>query len=698
MVRLRFISFLLLAVTSVTAPVCHAQDQPNFYAVVIGISQFALLPKEEWLEFADADATDFARFIKSPRGRAFPADNVKEFTNDAASLTAMKRWMGTTLPKKLKPEDTVYIFIATHGMVEKEAARAGYLLAHDSDREDLYSTALAMKDLSDIMQNRLKGAKRIFLFADACRAGKLGQGQGNINRFVEDASRRGETMGLLASRPNEFSREGKQFGGGHGVFTYYLLKGLIGEADGDKDKTVTAAEIVSYLQVQVENATEKAQHVRDFGDFEATTPLAFVDKPAPADLKLTGLPWPVGTEIASLAFMQAPGTDVRTAFNQAIAQGRLLAPAGNNAWDLYQQYIQLPVPQSEKDAVQDDLYIALANAGEKVLAAYRRGDQVIKLDAAKYEEGAQLFARASQLSPDEPKLQAKAKSMAGRAMVANGRYAEAVSVLREAIALDPEAAHSYNALGIAYKEQRQWNEAIENFRGASARAEKWVYPHFNLAAVYEELQRYREAEQEYKIGIDLGTELGMRYFYLHNNLGLLYFRQGRYADAEQQLRRAIEMKPDGADSYYNLGLIFQQRGNAREAEAHFRKAAELDARHVPARLKLAEIYRQQRKRDLEENVLRQAVAGDPRSAAALESLGQVLLENKKLEEAEQVFLQMLALDTSSPVALSWLGDVHAAQRNFEQAAEDYRHALDRSADQKFRRDLQRKLSSVEKKK
>ena len=300
---LRWTSLSVLLVFWLTAGsrLCSAQDQPNFYAVIIGVSQFGQLPKEEWLEFADADANDFQKFITSPRGRGFPAENVFLLTNEAASFQAIRSRLGSTLPKKLKPEDTVYIFIATHGMVEKEAAREGYLLAHDSDREDLYTSALPMKELGNIMSNRLKNARRIFLFADACRAGKLGQVQGAVNRYMEDVSKqRGETMGLLASRPNEFSREGKQFGGGHGAFTYFLLKGLMGEADGDKDNVVTAAEIVSYLQTKVEDATEKQQHVRDFGDFEPDTPLAFVDKPGPADWKLTGTRRPRGVEIASL--------------------------------------------------------------------------------------------------------------------------------------------------------------------------------------------------------------------------------------------------------------------------------------------------------------------------------------------------------------------------------------------------------------
>ena len=228
-----FVVALTVPAVVATAPAL-AQDQPNFYAVVIGISQFSQLPKEEWLEYAHSDASDFYKFITSPRGRAFSPDNVFLLTNEQASFQAIRSRLGSTLAKKIKPEDTVYIFIATHGMVEKEAAREGYLLAHDSDREDLYSSAMPMRELGNIMSNRLKNARRVFLFADACRAGKLGQTQWSVNRYIEDVSKqRGEVVGLLASRPNEFSREGKQFGGGHGVFTYHLLKGLMGAADAD---------------------------------------------------------------------------------------------------------------------------------------------------------------------------------------------------------------------------------------------------------------------------------------------------------------------------------------------------------------------------------------------------------------------------------------------------------------------------------
>ncbi len=92
-------------------------DQPNYYAVIIGVSEFEYLPREEWLDYADDDAQAFYQFITSPRGRAFPPENVFLMTNEEASQIAIRRRLGSTLAKKIKPDDTVYIFIATHGIV-----------------------------------------------------------------------------------------------------------------------------------------------------------------------------------------------------------------------------------------------------------------------------------------------------------------------------------------------------------------------------------------------------------------------------------------------------------------------------------------------------------------------------------------------------------------------------------------------------
>ncbi|HWP85299.1 MAG TPA: tetratricopeptide repeat protein [Terriglobia bacterium] len=695
MLLLGLVGFSAAAPALAQAPASEP-EQPKFYAVIIGVSKFENLPEEEWLQYADADAKAFYEFLLSPRGRGFLPENVFLMTNEEALSQAMRSRLGSTLAKKIKPEDSVYIFIATHGTVETVAAKEGYIMAYDSDREDLYSSALAMRELGNIMQNRLKNARRIFLFADVCRAGKLGQVQGAVNRYIEDASSKTETLGLLASRPNEFSRESEEWGGGHGVFTYYLLKGLMGEADVDKDNIVTASEIVSYLQSSVEDATDRQQHPRDFGDFEPETPLSFVDKPGPENWHLAMHAWKSRT-LAAAAQGAAPTEQeqVRQAMEQAIAEGRLVSPGGNSAWDLYQRYLQFPMDEDQRLEADDQMVIALASAGDRVLWAYRRGDQVIPLDAARYEEGARLFSYASEIAPDDIALQAKAKFMEGRALVENRQFDQGIQVLRQAIALDPNAAYSYNALGIAYMEQQRWNEAIENFRAAAARAEKWVYPRFNLSRVYASQNRFSEAEAELQAGIAIENELGLKYSYLHYNLGVIYLYQGRLREAEEEFRRAIERKPDDAMAYHNLGLIQEQNNQLAQAEQSFRTAADLDPRLTEPRLRLAEIYRRQRRPELQRSVLQEIIDGNPSSEIGYLALGELHVQARQWEQAEQVYMQMLGNGVHPAAALAGLGDVHAGQQNWAQAAEDYRQAIARSSDRNQIRELERKLQSVE---
>ena len=58
------------------------------------------------------------------------------------------------------------------------------------------------------------------------------------------------------------------WGGGHGVFTYFLLKGLNGDADYNKDGRVTLGELIPYLSEQVRRETRNAQSPTIAGKFD----------------------------------------------------------------------------------------------------------------------------------------------------------------------------------------------------------------------------------------------------------------------------------------------------------------------------------------------------------------------------------------------------------------------------------------------
>ena len=73
---------------------------------------------------------------------------------------------------------------------------------------------------------------------------------------------------LTASDDHQFSQESKKWGGGHGVFTYYLLQGLAGKADYNKERCVSLGEIIPYLSEQVRCATRNAQSPTVAGRFD----------------------------------------------------------------------------------------------------------------------------------------------------------------------------------------------------------------------------------------------------------------------------------------------------------------------------------------------------------------------------------------------------------------------------------------------
>ena len=100
----------------------------------------------------------------------------------------------------------------------------------------------------------------------------------NLANFSKIGQAQGEMLGIMASRPKEFSVEGTQFGGGHGAFTYSLLRGLEGAADQDHDGFVTAGELTDFVTADVPKLTRNKQHPRDFGNMENTTKLSDLSK------------------------------------------------------------------------------------------------------------------------------------------------------------------------------------------------------------------------------------------------------------------------------------------------------------------------------------------------------------------------------------------------------------------------------------
>lgn|GEM_PF-5713515 len=228
------------------------------WALIVGISRYR---QDDWnLRYAHRDAQALADLIRSPAGGGYAAERVHLLTDEQATTAALTHGLRTFL-KKPAEDDIVMLYFACHGCADGERSDNHYLLTHDTDPKDIAATALPMREINFALQKTLY-AKRIMVFVDSCHSGELTLEEGTRSRDIGGsaaflkhlpASKPGgkQVAFLTSARENQKSYENERWGGGHGVFTYYLLRGMSGEADGypntARNHEVTVGELFNYV-------------------------------------------------------------------------------------------------------------------------------------------------------------------------------------------------------------------------------------------------------------------------------------------------------------------------------------------------------------------------------------------------------------------------------------------------------------------
>lgn len=233
--------------TSVTSnPVANQGPVKDKWALIIGISRFK---KPEYnLKYASKDARDFRDFLVNEAN--FAADHVRLITDENATQRAIMSAFGDQwLPRVTRPGDLVVIYISTHGTpATKDRGGQNYLVAHDSDRDDLFATGIPM----ELLEQRIKksvNTDRALIVMDTCYSGAAaGAARGDeqpANFAVEEIAQGTGHLVLSSSGTDQRAWESTQHQ--NGIFTYYLIEAL-----RQKNKRVDLPSAFSYLKEKVE--------------------------------------------------------------------------------------------------------------------------------------------------------------------------------------------------------------------------------------------------------------------------------------------------------------------------------------------------------------------------------------------------------------------------------------------------------------
>lgn len=643
------IFLLVFLVWTFLPPGLQAQIRPMIQegvtrAVVIGVSEYQneRIPR---LQYAHADADAFAKFLLSPSGGSLPESQVKLLTNKQATQGQMAAAL-TWLLEESKEGDAAIIYFSGHGDMETQTVmNYGFLLTYDAPASTyMAGGAFPVIYLQSIVQT-LSTQKnvQVILITDACHAGKLAGSAGGgpqatakvlADQFANEAK-------LLSCQPDEFSIEGPQWGGGHGVFTYYLIDGLMGLADTNGDGTVTLLEIQRFLEDNVSaSADPHPQIPLVFGN--KGMKLAKVDAPALAALKAAradSRPDALSGAVASRSAAQSIDPDTLTMamygrFNASLKNKHLLYPEEDAAYTLYMALRDRPLMAAYRQNMRRELAAALQDEAQSAILDYLAASPVElrrrwSFDA-RYDRYPEYLGKAAEILGSEhfmnKELSAKALYFRGLNLRLKGErerdaamYKQAVELQNQALALDPAAAYAYNELGLLARRTRDFEASVGFFKQALALSPTWVLAETNLCGSYADLKQYGLAEEacnralqydstfalaHHNLGFALGeqqkwdaaiaalqkaVDYDPGYILSHMTLADAYYVKGERRKAMASWKEAIRIEPDRTVALYNLGVVSTELGEAGEALPYFHAIIAIDSTDVDAWLEIAEL-------------------------------------------------------------------------------------------------------------
>jgi adenylate cyclase len=177
-----------------------------------------------------------------------------------------------------------------------------------------------------------------------------------------------------------------------------------------------------------------------------------------------------------------------------------------------------------------------------------------------------------------------------------GRYAEAITILKETISRGPNLIPAHLHLAISY--WFQWvsqqspaaqtlEPAVMTVQRALALNDSFHLNHIILGFIYLYQQQYEQALAEMERGVALAPTEALSYAALAEVLS----RMGRTADALEAAAQALRLKTETGDEYlYNVGTAYAMAGRYQEARIPLQRYLSRYPTSLPGHLMLAAIY------------------------------------------------------------------------------------------------------------
>jgi tetratricopeptide (TPR) repeat protein len=207
----------------------------------------------------------------------------------------------------------------------------------------------------------------------------------------------------------------------------------------------------------------------------------------------------------------------------------------------------------------------------------------------------------------------------GKIHLGGGRWLEARGALLKSLALAPESAEAWNALGAVDVGESNIPKALVNFEKALTLNPEMPSALVNAGQAHAALGNPERAEELYRRALRLNPKDAAA----ANQMGELCARLHRDTEARNWFQQAIASRRDYAPAIGNLGALYRKLGQANNAIAAFRYGTEVAPDEEAFYLNLASLYMASANRESARTVMLSLLARHPDSPRAKQALREL---------------------------------------------------------------------------
>jgi WD40 repeat protein len=236
--------------------------KPRLFLLAVGVSDYGHPGFN--LNYANADARDFARLFEAQRGHHYASVASRVLTDKEATrehVLAAFKWLGESAAES----DVAIVFLAGHGVQLPDGSY--HFATSDFDPDNVRMTSVDDDSIRKMLGDFAGRGNDALLFVDTCHAGaavaaNVRESSGDRNsQILQGASN--NVVVFAASSENKLSFEDES--SRHGAFTKVLLDALADwKADPYHSGEITHADLSAYVQKFLPSLTPQRQTPRVF--------------------------------------------------------------------------------------------------------------------------------------------------------------------------------------------------------------------------------------------------------------------------------------------------------------------------------------------------------------------------------------------------------------------------------------------------